>query len=217
MLTRTLVRWLGGALVAVATLFLAPVPVSAQTSTGTIRGYITNQDNSPIAGAEIQAKNVESGVTRSATSGTDGGYTMPGLVPAVYQLSVRHIGSAPQTRQVRVQIGATALENFKLTDQAVELEEVTAVAAAPAVETRTSEVATNISQQQINDLPTPNRNIFDLAALAPGVVTQGDQIGGTRRTFSSGAASADPRGADQVNVFIDGASYKNDLLRGGVV
>jgi carboxypeptidase family protein/TonB-dependent receptor-like protein len=212
MLTRTLVRWLGAALVAVAALFPATVTVSAQTSTGTIRGYVTNQENAPIAGAEVQARNPETGVSRSTTSRADGSYTLPGLVPAVYELSVRHIGSAPQARRVRVQIGATALENFTLSDKAVELEEVTAVAAAPAVETRTSEVATNVTTEQIERLPTSSRNFLDLAALAPGVTIADDRLNGTGfKTFQGGGQSP-----NSTNVFIDGTSLKNDLTGGGV-
>jgi outer membrane receptor for ferrienterochelin and colicin len=211
MITRNLMRWLGGALAVLGLLVLAADGVSAQTSTGTIRGYITNQDGAPITGAEINARNPETGVTRSATSRGDGGYTMPGLAPALYELTVRHIGSAPQARRVRVQIGATALENFTLTDQPVELQELAVVAQPPAVETRTSEVATNVTQEQIQRLPTPSRNFLDLAALAPGVTVSDDRVNGQTRTFSAGGQPA-----NNVNVFIDGTSLKNDLTGGGV-
>src|SRR2546422_5387901 len=43
------------------------------------------------------------------------------------------------------------------------------VEAAPTVEMKTSEVATNITQQQIQQLPSNSRNFLDLAALAPGI------------------------------------------------
>lgn len=212
MLTRSLVRWLGGVVGVAAALLLATAPASAQTSTGTIRGYITNAQSAPIAGAEVTVKNPETGISRSTSSRADGSYTLPGLSPALYELSVRHIGSAPQARRVRVQIGATALENFALTDQAVELEEVTAIAAAPAVETRTSEIATNITTEQIERLPTPSRNFLDLAALAPGITIADDRLNGTGfKTFQGGGQSP-----NSTNVFIDGTSLKNDLTGGGV-
>ncbi len=210
MMTRNLVRWLGGALIAWAALLFGPIDVAAQTSTGTIRGYVTNQTNTPISGAEIQARDVSTGVVRSTTTRADGGYTLPGLVPSLYELSVRHIGSAPQARRTRVQIGATALENFTLSDQAVELEEVTAIAAAPP-ETRTSEVATNVTREQIERLPTPSRNFLDLAALAPGVTVAEDRLNGTNRNFSAGGQPS-----NNVNIFVDGTSLKNDLTGGGV-
>jgi outer membrane receptor protein involved in Fe transport len=112
---------------------------------------------------------------------------------------------------VTVQIGATLVLDFALAAGAVQLEAVT-VTAGPTVEMRTSEVATNVTQQQIQALPTPSRNFLDLAGLAPGVQVSEDRVNGTGfRTFSAGGGSP-----NQVNVFVDGASLKNDLTAGGV-
>ncbi len=107
-----------------------------------------------------------------------------------------------------VQIGATLTLDFALAAGTVQLEAVT-VEAAQAVETRTSEVATNVTQQQIQNLPTPSRNFLDLAALAPGVVVSPDRTQLGPRNFTAGA-----QGPGEVNVFIDGASMKNDLTGG---
>src|SRR4029077_7135534 len=101
---------------------------------------------------------------RSTTSKEDGSYVLPGLVPGVYDLTVRHIGSAPSTRRVAVQIGATLLEDFIPTSQAVEVAGVTVQGVAPSQETRTSEVATNVTALQMTQLPSPSRNFLDLAA-----------------------------------------------------
>lgn len=206
-------------LLLIAALLIAAVALfanslSAQTTTGTIRGYVKDANGAAVSAADIQARNVETGVSRATTTRADGSYILPGLVPGTYELAARAIGSAPQRRQVAVPIGATLLVDFTLQAGAVELEAVT-VEVSNVIETRTSEVATNVTQQQINDLPTANRNIFDLAALAPGVVTQNDRINSTRRTFVAGASC--PQCTDQVNVFVDGVTYKNDLLRGGAV
>ncbi|HYN21931.1 MAG TPA: TonB-dependent receptor, partial [Thermoanaerobaculia bacterium] len=76
------------------------------------------------------------------------------------------------------------------------------------VETRTSEVATNVTPQQIESLPQNNRNFLGLANLAPGVRFTDDQDATAK--FRSGASDS-----RQVNVFVDGLSYKNDLLQGG--
>src|SRR6266699_6045201 len=183
----------------------------AQTTTGTIRGYVKDQNGTAISGAEIQARNVENGVERSTTSRADGSYLLPGLVPATYELSVRNIGSSPQRRTVVVQIGATSPIDFALQAGALELAAVT-VTGAPAVELRTSEVATNVTSQQIQALPTVSRNFLDLAGLAPGVVVAEDRVNSTGfRTFSAGGSTP-----NQVNVFVDGTSLKNDLTGGGV-
>jgi len=194
------------------TLLLLPLSLSAQTTTGTIRGFVKDQNGAPVADAGIQARDTATGVVRSTTTRSDGSYVLPGLPPASYELSIRQIGFAPQRRMVTVQVGATMSADFNLQAGAVELQAVS-VEAAPAVEMRTSEVATNVTQQQIQQLPTNSRNFLDLAQLAPGVTVTEDRInsGAGFRTFSAGA-----QGANQVNLFVDGASLKNDLTGGGV-
>src|SRR5206468_1654541 len=194
--------------------FAAPAAFS-QTSTGSIRGYVKDASGAPLGGAAIDARNEQSGVSRTTNSQPDGSYALPGLVPGAYNLTTRHIGHTAQGRRVAVQIGASLLVDFALQAGAVEVAGVTVQAAAPTVETRTSEIATNVSAQQIQNLPTPSRNFLDLAALAPGVTVSPDfvNLGAnniTARTFTSGA-----QGPAEVNVFVDGASLKNDLTGNG--
>jgi Carboxypeptidase regulatory-like domain/TonB-dependent Receptor Plug Domain/TonB dependent receptor len=184
--------------------------VEAQTTTGSVRGYIRDASGAPLTDAQIVARNTQVGSTRNATTNEAGFYNLAGLRPGAYELSVRRIGAQPATRNVVVGIGQTLSLDLQLGTAAATLATVQ-VTAAPIVETRTSEIATNVTQEQINTLPTPDRNFLSLAVLAPGVQVQNDQLSGQRKTFTAGA-----QGADQVNVFIDGASYKNDILQGGV-
>src|SRR2546426_947892 len=88
--------------------------------------------------------------------------------------------------------------------------------AAAGVEAQTSEVATSVTPQQMRALPSASHNFLDLAALAPGVTVAPDfanlgvaNAGVTDKAFSYGG-----QGPGQVNVFIDGASLKNDLTGG---
>ncbi len=194
-----------------ALFILATGRAGAQNSTGTIRGTVTASGGAPVAGAQIQAKNTASGVIRGGTSRDDGSYVLAGLVPGSYDVTVRRIGAAPQTRLIVVQIGATQLQNFALAEQSTVLQ-TQIVTAATGIETRTSEVATNVTQAQISKLPTASRNFLDLAALQPGITVTEDRVNGQFRTFSAGGQSA-----NSVNLFIDGTSFKNDLTAGGVV
>ena len=193
-----------------ATVLGAADPLPAQTTTGSIRGYITAEGGTAIVGADVRARNTATGVERMATTNARGFYSLSGLVPGQYALAVRHIGHKPVGRTVQVQIGQDLTLNFGLETSAVQLEELT-VSAAPAVETRSTEVATNVTPAQVEALPKSDRNFLALAVLAPGVRLTGDRIGDTRKTISAGA-----QGPEQINVFIDGASYKNDILKGGV-
>ena len=189
---------------------------SAQSTTGTIRGYVRDSSGTPVADAQVQARNVASGAVRAATSGSGGAYTLLGLVPAQYELTARHIGFGPQTRQVDVAIASTLIADFALSAQAVQLTAIQVQAQGGNFETRTSEVATTVSTEQIERLPSASRNFLDLAALAPGVQVSPDllYLGSANRvparSFTSGSPSP---GA--VNIIIDGASLKNDLTGNG--
>jgi len=191
-------------------LAFAAANLVAQNTTGTIRGTVTGEGGMPIASAQISARNVNSGAVRNALSNDAGGYALVGLVPGTYDVTVRRIGSSPQNRRVVVQIGATQSQDFALATQAAQLE-TQVITATTGTETRTSEVATNVTQAQISKLPTPSRNFLDLAALAPGVTVTEDRVNGQFRTVSAGGQ---PPSA--VNLFIDGTSFKNELTQGGV-
>src|SRR6185312_9839611 len=140
----------------------------AQTSTGSIRGYVTDSSGTPILGARVTAVSTQTSAQREAISQSNGFYAILGLVPAEYEVTARQIGMAPQKLRVRVLIGEVFPLDFKLAASAIQVEGVAVVAAAVGVEMRTSEVATNVTQQQIAALPSPSRNFLDLAALAPG-------------------------------------------------
>ncbi len=203
-------RWL---LLGLVFLVVAAPAAMSQTSTGSIRGYVTDSSGAPLEGARVSAVSVLTGTPREVATQARGFYALIGLVPGEYDVTARQIGMAPQKIRVRVLIGEVFPLDFKLAASAIQVEAVTVVAAV-GVETRTSEIATNVSQQQIEQLPTPSRNFLDLAALAPGVIVSEDRVnlsanGTTPRNFSAGA-----QGPGEVNVFIDGASLKNDLTGG---
>ena len=204
-------RFCRGLAAAFAVLCFASGNLLAQNSTGTIRGSVTGAGGAPIASAQIVARNVSNGVTRNALSNDAGDYTLVGLVPGTYEVNVRRIGNAPQSRTIVVQVGTTQQQDFALATQAAQLE-TQVVTASTGVETRTSESATNVNQQQIAKLPTPSRNFLDLAALAPGVSVTEDRVGTQFRTVSAGGQAP-----SSVNLFIDGTSFKNDLTQGGIV
>ncbi len=193
---------------------LAAVVVAAsaalsQTTTGTLRGTITAQGQ-PAAGATVTATNIASGSARSTAASATGTYIIAGLVPGQYNVTTRRVGLAPQTLRQTVGIGQVIQLDFVLTAVATQLGAVV-VQADRGFETRTSEVSTNVSQAQITNLPTSDRNFLGLASLAPGVRISGENSEGTTRTFRAGALDA-----SSINVFIDGASQKNDVTSSGI-
>jgi len=194
-------------------LALGVAPVMAQSTGATIRGQVM-ADSAPAANAQIVIINTTTGLRRSAQATADGKYSVGGLPPGTYRIEVQANGQTT-TRELIVQVGQTATLNLGVggvaeaapTGEATNLDAVQVV--GTAVETRTSEVATYISNKQIEALPQNSRNFLAFADTVPGVQFITDASGNTR--LRSGAQSA-----NAVNVFIDGVGQKNYVTTGGV-
>ena len=179
----------------------------AQTSTARITGLVTDQAGAPLSDVTISGRSISTNATRTTRTSATGFYALSGLQPDEYELTVRRIGMASQTRRVRVMIGQSLDVDFRLAATAVELTtvQVSAAATDAEAERRSTEVATNITQEQIESIPLTDRNFLSLALLAPGIRRDGGSI-------TSGAQSA-----NNINVFVDGVTFKSDILVGGVV
>lgn len=185
----------------------AGAAAEAQSTAATVRGTVRDESGQPVAGATIAAVERDAGYRRTAVSGQDGGYALTGLQPGTYQFTATGLGRQTQSVTVRVLIGQTLTTDFVMQPQALVLEGIT-VSAGQAVDTRTSEVATNITREQMESLPQPDRNFLNFAGLAPGITVS--------RSEDNKQISAAGLPANKINVFIDGTSYKNDVLEGGV-
>ncbi len=186
----------------------------AQSTGATIRGQV-NADSAPAAGASVTATNTATGLRRSVQVSAEGRYTLAGLPPGTYRVEVQS-GGQSATRELTVQVGQTATVDLSVGGlpetasggDATTMEAVQVTAEA-AVETRTSEVASYVSQKQIQALPQNTRNFLAFADTVPGVQFVSDASGNTR--LRSGAQSA-----NAVNVFIDGVGQKNYVTTGGI-
>jgi outer membrane receptor protein involved in Fe transport len=185
---------------------LACLPAFAQNTTARLQGVIRDASG-PLPGVTVTAVNTENGLQRSAVTGTDGSYVLV-VPPGPYTVAAGTAAHEEQKTALRLQIGQVIEFNFELKPGKVSAAVSVTAAATPEVELRSSEVATNVSQDQIKNLPQATRNFLNFAALAPGVRLSHDEL---RQEISYGA-----QGATNTNVFIDGASYKNDVLLGGV-
>ena len=74
------------------------------STTDILMGKISGVDSQAVAGARIEATSVETGITRTKTTGPDGRYTI--VFPdggGTYRITVRAIGMAPVTRNIQRQ------------------------------------------------------------------------------------------------------------------
>lgn len=184
------------------------VSAAAQTSTATIRGKVTNDQGAVLGGATIQAVGTQSGFVQTVTAGADGSFQLGGLTPGEYTITVSATGFEARSETVTVLIGQNLTVTFVVTPTQVLNESIT-VSGETLIEMKTPEAATNVTTQQIENLPQDDRNFLNFAALAPGVRISKDP---QRKTIGS-----DAQPSEQTNVFIDGISQKNDVLQGGLV
>jgi hypothetical protein len=195
-------------MLAFSVLLMMAAPLGAQTTTSTIQGTVSD-DTGVLPGATVVARGRDSGFQYEAVSAADGTFTLAGLRPGMYDVTVTMPQYKPAAKTVEVLVGQTLTVAFRVTPDLVYAENVQVVGSNRLVETRTSEVSTNVTQEQVRYLPQDQRNFLNFAALAPGVTVTDNA---TRKQVQAGGL-----GATQINVFIDGVSYKNDVLDGGVV
>ncbi|HEV7859143.1 MAG TPA: carboxypeptidase regulatory-like domain-containing protein [Pyrinomonadaceae bacterium] len=104
--------------------------VFAQQSSGTLRGQVADEFGGLIIGATVVAAD-QSGVQKSATTGSDGQYVFSALPPGRYSLSVTAPGFTPyENAAVEVAAGRTEPLNITLS-VAVEAATVTVTADSP--------------------------------------------------------------------------------------
>jgi outer membrane receptor protein involved in Fe transport len=183
------------------------MPADAQRVTGTIAGTIV-RDAEAQAAARVAATNLTTGAVITVAAGADGRYVLAEIAPGQYLLTVTAASGEETTEFVELGIGQSIQVDLDVATAAVKGAERIEVS-GKRFDTLTSEVATDVSQAQIQNLPQSNRNFLNFAQLAPGVRLSNDELA---RNVSSGGLEA-----RQTNVFIDGVSLKNNIIEGGVV
>ncbi|MET1022977.1 MAG: TonB-dependent receptor, partial [Pseudoxanthomonas sp.] len=184
----------------------------AQSTSATLRGQVSGAGE----GTTVTVTNTNTRLRRSARIGADWNYIVAGLPPGPYKVDVVADGQAT-SKDLTLQVGQTATLNLEAAatvaitpdGSAKDLDAVKVTAPPVIVETKTSEVATYVSQQQIQALPQASRNFLAFADTVPGMIFEQSSDGSAK--LRSGAQSS-----NGTNVFIDGVGQKNYVLPGGV-
>jgi hypothetical protein len=184
--------------VALCAAILASSPsLSAQASNGAILGTVTDGSGAVITGANVQVRNIDTGITRNTTTNDQGRYTATDLIVGRYEAEVAASGfQTTLQRDIPVTVGGQRVVDFILqVGQAQQT--ITVEADAAQVETTTSAITSLVEQRQIAMLPLNGRNYTQLIALAPGVqqTTQaGAGTGFYGRQASFSVAGSRPEG-----------------------
>lgn len=199
-----------GCLAIVATLWGAgPAPSLAQGGRAELNGVVLDQGKAVLPGATVTVTNEATGAQRVVVTGVDGRFVIPTLLPGTYTVQVELSGFQTQTRTGLV-LGVGQEVTIELTlPLAGVTEEVTVSGETPVVETTASRVGTNITNREIDELPSQGRSQLSLMQLVPGLTPS--LVSGT---FEGGQYNANGRDTGSNLFLIDGV-YDNDDRLGG--
>ncbi|HST79059.1 MAG TPA: TonB-dependent receptor [Verrucomicrobiae bacterium] len=183
------------------------------TASATLQGTITDKTQAVIKSAEVTVVSKATGATRTVTTNDAGEYRVD-LQPGFYTVKAKATGfSVAEVKDIEVLVGRTLTQNFSLTPGGVS-ETVEVTGAAPLVDQTKTDVSTNITPEQITDLPLIGRDIADLAYLAPGVKSA-DSYDPTKNRYA--ILSVNGQGGRNVNVTVNGVDNKDNTVGGPVM
>ncbi|MGH9348371.1 MAG: TonB-dependent receptor [Vicinamibacterales bacterium] len=188
MVRRVFARGLGTSPLPLVLVMLAlrlTVPVAAQAPSGVVSGAIVDGQGGVLPGVALTLRNVETGVVRATVSESDGQYRFSALQPGRYGLTAVLPGFATvEVTDITLTIGMQLKQDLKMTIEALQ-ETITVSGLAPVIDTAKHEVASVITQEQIETLPIEGRQAVSLALLMPG--TGGDNVTPRRANTNVGA------------------------------
>jgi hypothetical protein len=175
--------WVQALAVMLFGLLLSGLPALAQLDTGSISGTVTDSSGSAVKGAAITAKETSTGTTYKTVSSATGYYVFPSVRTGTYEIRAEFSGFKTEIYSgVVVTVASHVGRDIALAVGSVS-ETVSVTADTLTLETESSEIDTNITKEQVYDLPlavTGNlRSISSLEFLVPGAVGPGTSAGGS--------------------------------------
>lgn len=179
------------------------------TTTGDIRGRVTDESGGSLPGVTVTATGQETGLARSATAADDGSFVIRLLPPGIYRVTAVISGFQPgELSDVRVTIGSSANVDFALRVAGV-AEAVTVRGQAGLIDPASTEVAKTIGETKIRNLPINQRNFLDFALTTPGVTAERGPQSGAASTSGLSINGQSPR---YNNVVVDGMDNNDEAV-----
>ena len=183
---------------------LAPEAFAQGVTGSAVTGTVTDETGAPLAGASVQLRNVSTGDTFTAVTGSDGRYFIDNVPPGgPYEITAAAANrKATAVSDLRLALGQRI--NVNLAMRAEMVEEMTVVARRDALADRgRTGAATTVRDTTITELPLQGRNFTDLISIDPRVTrdpaapNSGTSIAGQNNRYN--------------NIQIDGGA-NNDLF-----
>lgn len=189
-------------------ILIASSAVTAQSTSGTLRGTVTSHATGPMQGVIVTATGAALQGEMNTQTDARGHFFFPALPAGIYSLALRRLGYTPlRITDVAIHLNATSsIEDVTLTPQAVQLNEITISGARAVVDFSTTAAAITFDSARFRALPT-NRDYTSLLALTPQ---------GSPSPYSDGTSFGGATGYDN-KYFIDGIHASNPLSSDGSI
>src|SRR5882672_8242739 len=92
------------ALLGVWCLAILPALAHAQGTTASMAGTVRDEQNLVVPGATVAITGTENTFSRTVTTGPDGRFELPGLLPGDYKLAVELAGFTREELQVHIEV-----------------------------------------------------------------------------------------------------------------
>ena len=205
-------------LVCVLAILIAGVHAGAQQITGSIRGTVQDPSSALVQGASVSARQIETGLTRTANTDAGGAYVLVELPVGHYELQVEAKGFQKYVQQgITLNVNETATVPVHLAVGA-ESQVLEVNADAQLIQGTVTSLGKTVTEREVLDLPLNGRNFTQLGLLQPGVVplTPGlSEAGGSLRAGQSYAVNG--QRPESNNFLIDGANNFNGVDGGFVL
>ena len=157
---------------------------------GSILGTVTDASGAGVPGAKITITDQNKGTKVGVATNDSGNYERGQLIPGTYTVEVESPGFRRAVAR-DVQVSVDQVTRIELTLQIGEVtQEVEVTAAAPLLQADRADVAVNYSSQQLENLPSFDRNFQAFELLTPGA----------QRLGWNHASSENPQGSQQIQI-----------------
>jgi hypothetical protein len=181
----------------------------AQTTTADVSGNVTDPTGAILPNASVTLKNLATQEQRTAQSNSAGAFSFPFLQPGHYSVTVTATGFKGFTvPDIALNGGEHGRADAQLqVGQASQTVSVTSQ--SPLLQADSANVVTTIPTEQVEDLPTAQRNLTSLVILTPGA-NEGASVDG----LSSGARPDDRRLTSAYSINGQDTQLNNNQLDG---
>ena len=158
----------------------------AQTFRGTILGTVTDTSGAAIGGATVVVKNVDTGLSRTVTTSTDGSYSVPELPIGNYTVTVENAGfKTSVVTGFAWKCPASAAPMLPCRPAKSPSGSKSPGDSLPQVESTSNTLGGIIESKIVTNLPVNGRDYQKLIFLVPGVAGSPDEISDSPGSYGS--------------------------------